>query len=71
MAKRVLLINGKEVLSIDLEATDVTVACDDQEDFVPIAEYLETTLNSNMMFDAVGYRCSYEWKELKDEFDGE
>ena len=26
MAKRVLLINGKEVLSIDLKATDVTVA---------------------------------------------
>lgn len=64
MAKRVLLINDKEVLSIDLKATDVTVAAyDDEEELVSIAEYLETTLDSNMMFDAVGYRCSWRWED--------
>lgn len=64
MPKRVLFINDKEVLSIDLEATDVTVAGDqNQEDFVPIAEYLETTLDSNMLFDAVGSRCSWRWED--------
>ena len=60
--KRVLYIGGTPVLTIDTEASPVNVGTDEAEDFVPIAEYLETTLTSEMHFDAIHMVVDVEWK---------
>lgn len=58
--KKQLLINGKVVMTLDFTASDVTVSSGEGE-FEPIANYIETTLKSNMDFDGVYARCNYEF----------
>lgn len=63
--KKILLVDGKAVLTIDMTASDVMVG-DDEDDFTPIANYIETTIKSNMDWDGVYGRCNYEFITVHD-----
>lgn len=53
--KKILSVDGQQVLAIDSDLSPVQVGTDDGE-FISITEYLETTLKSNI---------DYDYSELK------
>lgn len=59
--KKVLVVDGKDFLTIDMDAIDVQVSSDGIET-VPLGEYIETTLSSEMNYDGVEYRCAWHWE---------
>jgi len=62
--KKVLVVNGVDVLTIDMEASDVMVAASDSSDeMVSIAEYIKVTLESEMLYDGVHHRCDWQWED--------
>lgn len=60
--KKVLVVNGKDFLTIDMDAIDVQVASDGSH-IVHLGEYIKTTLQSEMCYDGVEYRCSWKWED--------
>jgi hypothetical protein len=54
-----LYINDK--LTLVIYDNDLQVG-DDNDDFIAVSEYLETTIVSNMDYDAVSYNNKIEWR---------
>lgn len=63
--KKILLVNGKVVLTIDMMASDVMVG-GEEGDFTPIANYLVSMIKSNVDWDGVYERCDYEFITVYD-----
>jgi hypothetical protein len=59
-----LMINEKPVVTIDGSNINLKVA-GENDDEVPIEEYLKTTIQSEMDYDGVFGVCSYYWKKDK------
>lgn len=54
-----LYINDK--LTLVIYDNDLQVG-DDDDDFIAVSEYLETTIDSNMDYDSVSYNNKIEWR---------
>lgn len=63
--KKILLVDGKAVLTIDMMASNVMVG-DDDDDFTPIANYLAKMIPNAMYWDGVYARCDYKLITVQD-----